>query len=98
MIGRILELFGFSKNRPEKVRLLIRNNKVVLSYIPKEIAINHFKMCYIQQQITCYEAKINKARVIRKGRSERIRKEGFLKANRIPFKWNIEHSKKALRE
>ena len=61
MINKILQFFGFNKKPPEKVRLLIRNNKVVLAYVPKEIATNHFKMCCMQQRIACYEIAMNKA-------------------------------------
>lgn len=61
MINRILKFFGLGKKPPEKVRLLIRNNKVVLAYIPKEVATNYFKMCCMQQQIVCYEMKMNEA-------------------------------------
>lgn len=61
MINKILEFLGFDKKPPEKVRLLIRNNKIVLAYIPKEIATNHFKMGCMQQRIACYEITMNKA-------------------------------------
>jgi len=61
MINKILEFFWFNKKPPEKVRLLIRNNEIILAYIPKEIATDHFKMYCMQQQIACYKITINKA-------------------------------------
>jgi len=56
----VMRLFGKKEElKPEKIRLTVKNGRLVKVYYPACIVGNHAKHAMARQQVACYEIKLN---------------------------------------
>lgn len=59
MIRYIKRLFKKENKPAEKIRLTVKNGRLVKAYYPAHIVGDHLKHSIARQQIACYEIKLN---------------------------------------
>lgn len=59
MIKFIKSLFNKTPEKKEKIRLKVRNGKLVSVFYPASITKDPMRMAILRQQVACYEIELN---------------------------------------
>ena len=57
-------LFVRAQPKPEKIRLRVKNDKLVLTYYPAYIAIDPMRYAAARQFVVCYEMQLSGASIM----------------------------------